>query len=200
LSEENPRYFGSIEEWRSWLSMNHTEEDAIWIILQKKTSNRPGITYEESVMEAVAHGWIDGKMKRINNDEFMQRFSPRRSSSRWSISNRRRAELLMEEGRMMPAGMRTVEEAKSDGRWENAYSTSRGPVDPPDDLLDALKENKLALENFNAFPPYTRFMYIHWVNEAKRQDARMRRIYTVVERSKENLKPGIDLKIIKKEA
>ncbi len=131
MSEKNPRYFGSIEDWRSWLSENHTEEDTIWVILQKKSSSKPGIMYEEAVMEAIAYGWIDGKMKRLNDDEFMQRFSPRRSVSRWSISNRRRAERLMYEGRMTPAGMRIVEEAKSDGRWDKAYSTSRGPVDPP---------------------------------------------------------------------
>ena len=100
---------------------------------------------------------------------------------------------------MTPAGLRTVQEAKSDGRWENAYSTTRGPVKPPADLLEALKTKKSALDNFKAFPPYARFMYIHWVNEAKRKDTRVRRIHTVVMRSKDNLKPGIDLKIVKKE-
>jgi uncharacterized protein YdeI (YjbR/CyaY-like superfamily) len=111
LSENNPRYFRSIIKWGSWLSENHTDEKAVWIIIQKKGSTRPGLRYEEAVLEAVAHGWIDGKMKRLNDNEFMQRFTPRRRNSVWSLSNRERAERLISEGRMTPAGLRTVEEA-----------------------------------------------------------------------------------------
>jgi uncharacterized protein YdeI (YjbR/CyaY-like superfamily) len=198
LSENNPRYFKSITEWRSWLSENHVDEKAIWIIIQKKASKKQGIRYEEAVLEAVAHGWIDGKMKRLNDKEFMQRFTPRRRNSIWSLSNRERAELLISKGRMTPAGLKTVEEAKRNGRWDNAYSSSRGVVDVPKDLIEALKKNKTAHENFESFPPSARFMYIHWINEAKRQDTRERRIYTVVVRSEKNLRPGIDLRVSKK--
>ena len=78
---DNPRHFRSIEEWRDWLSENHTDIEAIWVKIQKKASKKPGIRYEETVIEAVAHGWIDGKMKSLNDDEFMQRFTPRRNGS-----------------------------------------------------------------------------------------------------------------------
>jgi uncharacterized protein YdeI (YjbR/CyaY-like superfamily) len=198
LSEDDPRCFDSIAEWRSWLSENHTDEEAIWIIIQKKASKKPGIKYEEAVLEAVAHGWIDSKMKRLNDDEFMQRFTPRRSNSFWSWTNRERAEYLIAEGRMTPAGLKTVEEAKENGRWDRAYSSSRGAPDIPEDLIEALDKNKTAYENFESFPPYARFMYIHWINEAKRHDTRERRINTVVDRSEKNLKPGIDLRVSKK--
>ena len=198
MSKENPRYFRSIEEWREWLTEKHTKEERLWIIIQKKASKRPGIRYEEAVLEAVAYGWIDGQMKRLNDDEFMQRFTPRRTGSNWSKSNRERAERLMTEGRMTPAGIKEVEKAKSDGRWEKAYENQTMNVQVPDDLLAALKENKTAFDNFESFPPYARFMYIHWINEAKRMDTRKRRIYTVVDRSEKNLKPGIDLRISKK--
>jgi uncharacterized protein YdeI (YjbR/CyaY-like superfamily) len=198
LSEDNPKHFRSIPEWGTWLSKNHTEEKAIWIIIQKKKSKKHGIRYDEAVLEAVAHGWIDGKMKRLNDEEFMQRFTPRRNNSVWSWSNRERAERLISEGGMTPAGLKTVEEAKRNGRWNKANSSSRGAVDVPDDLLLVLKKNKAALENFETFPPYARFMYIHWINEAKRKNTRERRIYTVVNRSEKNLKPGIDLRISKK--
>jgi len=197
LSEDNPRYFRSIAAWRSWLSENHADEKTVWIIIQKKASKKPGIRYEEAVLEAVAHGWIDGKMKRLNDDEFMQRFTPRRRNSVWSLSNRERAERLISEGRMTLAGLKTVEEAKQNGRWDKAYSSSRGAIDVPKDLIEALKTNKPAHENFESFPPSARFMYIHWINEAKRQDTRERRIYTVVVRSENNLRPGIDLRISK---
>jgi uncharacterized protein YdeI (YjbR/CyaY-like superfamily) len=192
LTENNPRYFSSINEWRYWLSENHLEENALWIIVQKKASQKLGIRYEEAVLEAVAHGWIDGKMKRINDIEFKQRFTPRRSNSIWSLSNRKRAERVISEGRMTPLGLRTIKAAKQNGRWDKAISTSRGAGEVPKDLIEALHTNKTAHENFESFPPSARFMYIHWVNEAKRQDTRERRIHTVVDRSEKNLKPGAE--------
>lgn len=185
-------------EWRDWLSENHAKKDKLWVIIQKKASRRPGIRYEEAVLEAVAYGWIDGHMKRLNDDEFMQRYTPRRNESNWSKSNRERAERLISEGRMTPAGLMEVEKAKEDGRWERAYKNQIRDVQVPDDLLAALRENKTALSNFQDFPPYARFMYIRWIEEAKRADTRERRIYTIVDRSEKNLKPGIDLRITKK--
>jgi uncharacterized protein YdeI (YjbR/CyaY-like superfamily) len=185
-------------EWHSWLCENHTDEKAIWIIIQKKASKKPGIHYEEAVLEAVAHGWIDGKVKRLSDDEFKQRYTPRRRNSVWSLSNRERAERLISEGKMTPAGLKTVEEAKQNGRWDKAYSSSRGAVDVPEDLILALKKNKTAHDNFVSFPKSARFMYIYWINEAKRSETRERRIHTVVYRSEKNLKPGVDLRVSKK--
>ena len=103
---------------------------------------------------------------------------------------------MISDGRMTPVGLSKVEEAKQNGRWEKAYSTTRGVADLPEDLEKALKANKSAFNNFSAFPPSARFMYIHWVNEAKREDTRARRIYTVVVRSEQNLRLGIDLRVI----
>jgi len=97
---------------------------------------------------------------------------------------------------MTPAGLKTVEEAKENGRWDNAYSSSRGSVGIPADLIDALNKNKAAQEHFQAFPPSARFMYVHWINEAKRKDTRLRRIKTVVYRSERNQRPGIDLRVL----
>ena len=164
------------------------------MIIQKKASRKPGIRYEDAVVEAVAHGWIDGKMRSLNDDEFMQRFTPRGAHSIWSRSNRDRAERLISEGRMTPAGLKAVEEAKRNGRWQSAYS-SRGPVEVPADLIAALRKSNDAYDNFESFPPSARFIYVHWVNEAKRQDTRDRRIRTVVDRSEKNLRPGIDLRV-----
>ena len=172
----------------------------IWIIIQKKASQRPGVRYREAVLEAVAYGWIDGKMKRLNETEFMQRYTPRRRSSVWSRSNRERAERLIAEGRMTPLGLRAVEAAKQSGRWDQAYAYHKIGDNLPQDLIDALKTNMTAYQNFTTFPPSTRIMYIHWINEAKRQDTRERRIHTVVSRSAKNLRPGINLRIVKKEA
>jgi uncharacterized protein YdeI (YjbR/CyaY-like superfamily) len=197
LSEEDPRSFRSLAEWGDWLGENYSDESAVWIIIQKKASEKTGVRYEEAVLEAVAHGWIDGKMRRLNDEEFMQRFTPRRRNSVWSLSNRERAERLIAEGRMTSAGMKTVEEAKENGRWEKASSSSRGAADVPEDLIEALRRSETAHENFKSFPLSTRFMYIHWINDAKRQETRERRIKTVVDRSEKNLRPGIDLRVSK---
>jgi len=197
LSETNPKHFKSLHHWQKWLETNHNTENVLWLIIQKKNSKKTGIHYEEAVRTAVACGWIDGKMKRLNDDEFMQRFTPRRKGSIWSLSNRKRAEILIAEDAMTPAGLKTVEEAKESGRWDNAYSSSRGSVDIPADLIDALNKNKAAQEHFQAFPPSARFMYVHWINEAKRKDTRLRRIKTVVYRSERNQRSGIDLRVLK---
>ena len=196
MSEENPRLFKTITDWRNWLTENHADDKVIWLVLQKKASKKEGIQYEEAVIEALTYGWIEGKMKSLNEDEFKQRFTPRRKNSVWSLRNRERVEKLLAEGRMNPAGMKTVEEAKQNGRWDKATSSSRGVVDMPEELITALQKNKTAEKNFESFPPSARYIYIHWINEAKRQTTRVRRIKTVVYRAEQNQKPGIDLRVV----
>ena len=192
MREIGAKRFRCGEEWRRWLHENHDEENEAWVIIQKVRSPDEGLRYEEAVDEAMCFGWIDGKMRRLNDHQFEQRFSPRRQRSIWSLINRDRAERLIEEGRMTEAGLRAVEEAKSNGRWEKAY-TSRDPPEMPDDLLKALKESPEAHRNFMGFPNSARFMYIHWINDAKRAETRERRIKRVVERATQNKKPGIDM-------
>ena len=197
MSEENSRHFESLLDWRDWLNTNHAKAQSIWIIIQKKASQKSGVRYHEAVLEAVAYGWIDGKVKHLNDTEFMQRYTPRRRDSIWSRSNRERAERLIVEGRMTSAGLKAVEEAKQSGRWDQAYAALKAADNWPQDFFDVLKTNTIAYQNFATFPPSARIMYIHWINEAKRQDTRQRRIRTVVTRSAKNIRPGIDLKTIK---
>ncbi len=197
MTEENPRYFKSLREWRNWLNTNHAVVRSIWIVIQKKASQKVGVRYQEAVLEAIAYGWIDGKVKRLNDTEFMQRYTPRRRNSIWSRSNRERAERLIAEGKMTSAGFKAVEEANQTGRWNQAYAVQKTADNWPQDLIDILKTNTIAYQNFSAFPPSARIMYIHWINEAKRQDTRERRIRTVVTRSSKNLRPGIALRTLK---
>jgi uncharacterized protein YdeI (YjbR/CyaY-like superfamily) len=191
MNEEAKRFRDSVE-WRIWLKENYDKMNETWVVLQKVRSPVEGLRYEEAVDEAMCFGWIDSKMRRLNNHEFIQRFSPRRPRSIWSRINRDRAERLIKKGKMAKAGLRVVEEAKSNGRWEEAY-TSREPPEMPDDLLKALKQNPEAYKNFSGFPNSARFMYVHWINEAKKAETRTRRIKRVVERAKQNKKPGIDM-------
>lgn len=184
--------FRSRYEWRSWLELNHAQDDAIWVVLQKVKSPNEGIKYDEALEDALCFGWIDGRVRRLDDTEHVQWFSPRRRNSPWSRRNRDRAERLIEEGLMTDAGLAEVEKARVNGRWEAAY-LSKELLTMPDDLRDAIEQNKVAHDNFKAFPNSARLMYIGWVNDAKRESTRVRRIKRVIERSEENKKPGIDM-------
>jgi uncharacterized protein YdeI (YjbR/CyaY-like superfamily) len=174
--------------WRRWLEENHSVEDGAWVIIQKKGSKEEGLRYEEAVDEAVCFGWIDGGMRSLGGERFRLWFSPRRRGSVWSLLNRGRAERLIEAGLMAEAGLRAVEDAKETGLWEAAY-TSRVEPEVPDDLLEALMENGEAWRNFEGFSNSAKLIYVHWVESAKREETRARRISEVVRRAARNIKP-----------
>ena len=178
--------------WRRWLKLNHAQDEAIWVVLQKVKSPNVGIRYSEALNEALCFGWIDGKVKRLDENEHVQWFSPRRRNSPWSRRNRDKTQILIEEGLMTDAGLAEIERAKENGTWEAAYAPKE-PTIISDELIDALKSNKVAHDNFMAFPNSARLMYAHWVNKAKRDVTKARRIKRVVERAAENKKPGIDM-------
>jgi uncharacterized protein YdeI (YjbR/CyaY-like superfamily) len=140
--------FPSVAAWHTWLEAHHDQENGIWVVIQKKASTAPGLRYEEAVLEAVAYGWIDGKMHRIDDLTFAQRFSPRNpKTSSWSPSNKMRVEKLVAEGRMTPAGMAAVEEAKRLGIWDRD-DHDRAPIEMPQDLASALAADREAEAGF----------------------------------------------------
>ena len=194
MTEESPLLFMTPNEWRGWLERNHSNETGVWVTLQKAGSPHTGIRYDEALDEALCYGWIDGKMRRIDDHRFTQWFSPRRGNSPWSRRNRERAEKLIEEKRMTEAGYAEVEKARENGRWEKAYS-SRRPPEVPGDLMEALRASPKAHTNFMGFTNSARLMYSYWVGDAKRPETRARRIARVVELSLQNIKPGIDLRM-----
>jgi uncharacterized protein YdeI (YjbR/CyaY-like superfamily) len=179
--------FGSRDEWRSWLEKNFDKESSAWLRIYKKKSGRKGVTLEESVEEAMCFGWIDGKLRRLDGESFMLRFSPRKARSVWSKINRERAERLMGSGRMTAAGLAKIEEAKKSGFWDGAY-TNKVRDDVPVDLKEALMRDKRAWENFENFANSYRNMYIGWVNNAKTAETRRKRVKKIVEQSLLNKK------------
>jgi uncharacterized protein YdeI (YjbR/CyaY-like superfamily) len=112
--------FASAGEWEAWLAERHETEDAVWVKLAKKGTGIPSVTYDEAVEVALCFGWIDGQARRLDETYTLQRFTPRRRRSNWSKRNRARAEALIASGRMQPAGLREIELAKADGRWDAA--------------------------------------------------------------------------------
>lgn len=181
--------FKTPAEWRSWLEVHHASASEAWLLHYRKNSHKEGVRYREALDEAISFGWIDTKLKSLDGESFMLRYVPRKPGSLWSRLNRDRAEELLQQGRMAPAGVASIEEARKSGRWDAAY-TLRVPLELPEDLKKALGDTRMALSNFEAFANSYRNTYIHWVNSARSDATRRRRISEVVRCSAENIKPG----------
>ena len=184
---EKPVFFRDRRAWRSWLSKNHDKQSEIWILTFKKHTGKKCLNYEEALEEAICYGWIDSRLRRIDDERHMWRFAPRKPKSVWSTSNRRRAERLIKEKRMTTHGMAKIEAAKENGMWERTVTPSK-PPSVPRDLKEALKRDGVAWENFRNFARSYRSTYINWVISAKREETRKRRIEEVVARARQDMK------------
>jgi uncharacterized protein YdeI (YjbR/CyaY-like superfamily) len=188
---ENAIHFKNKNEWRTWLQKNHNALKEIWLIHYKKSSNRKGLNHNDAVEEALCFGWIDSKLKKIDNERFILRYSPRKEKSIWSKINKEKAEKMILLGKMTKSGLEKIDLAKKHGLWETAYTNKvKGRL--PSDLKNALISDEVAWKNFQNFANSYRNMYIGWVKNAKTKATREKRIYEVVMRSKENKKPGIE--------
>lgn len=168
--------------WHAWLGEHHEEIDGVWLVLAKKNVTEPtSLTYDLALEEALCHGWIDGQRKGRDEHTFIQLYTPRRSRSLWSQRNVDIVARMEAEGRMRPAGRAQVERAKTDGRWDRAYSTSIHTVDLPADLAAALAAEPRAQAMFDILTSANRFAVVYRVNDAKRAETRAKRIAQFVE-------------------
>ncbi|MBI5231046.1 MAG: YdeI/OmpD-associated family protein [Coriobacteriales bacterium] len=168
-------------EWRDWLSENHASASGAWVVIHKKASPGPGVSYVEAVEEALAFGWIDSRMHSVDEHRFSQLFTPRRPGGSWSKSNKERVARLAAQGLMHPSGTAAIEAAKKDGSW-----STLDPIDNlevPEDLSEALAREPDASRTFDAYSASKQRTAIAWVLSAKRPETRGRRIAEVVERS-----------------
>jgi uncharacterized protein YdeI (YjbR/CyaY-like superfamily) len=113
--------FASADAFRAWLTEHQDSSQGLWLAIGKKASRMQMLSYLEALDAALQHGWIDGQARRLDDDIYLQRFTPRRRRSPWSAPNRRRAEAMIAEGRMAPRGLAEVERARADGRWDRAH-------------------------------------------------------------------------------
>jgi uncharacterized protein YdeI (YjbR/CyaY-like superfamily) len=171
--DEAPLFFPSAARWRSWLRRNEARPIGAWVLIAKK-GTRPGIPYADALEEALCWGWIDGRLHRHDERYFALWFSPRRPRSIWSLSNRRAAERLAAEGRMQPAGLARIKDAKANGRWQAAYSSGAVPRVSPE--IRRCLENAGALPAFRSLSASRRLQLLHWIAQAKREQTRARRI------------------------
>lgn len=181
------RLFESRQAWREWLQENHHTADDEWLIFYKKKSGKKSISYDDAVEEALCFGWIDSKMKSINADYYILHFTPRRQGSKWSQLNLKRAERMVQLGFMTPAGMKEYDKVLKNKRLVQEPLGDAIP-EIPEDLLRQLEKNPQALKNFMNFPQSSRKMFIYWINDAKREETRSKRILRIVENAELNKK------------
>ncbi len=177
---------GSRNAWRNWLIKNHEEKERIWVVLRKTTSKKAGIIYEEAVQEALCFGWIDSVTRKKDDENYVQLFSRRKSSSVWSASNKKRLAALQEQDLVMPAGFKAIEIAKENGSWSRIDQSEAWEM--PEDLKKALEKNKKAAGHFNAFPPSVQKFIFQWILMAKRPETREKRIIDTVIKAEKNIR------------
>lgn len=161
--------------WERWLEEQHDSADGVWLKLARKGSGRRSVTHAEALEEALRFGWIDAQKAPHDDAFWLQRFTRRGPRSKWSQINRQKATDLIEQGRMMPAGLAEVEAARQDGRWENAYASPRNAT-VPEDFQRALDENPAANEFFATLGSSHRYSFLYRIEDAKRPQTRERRI------------------------
>ena len=176
--------------WATWLDKNHATSPGLWLRLAKKAALVQSLTYSEALEVALCYGWIDAQKKSESENTWLQKFTSRTKKSIWSRINREKALALIQAGEMKPAGLKAIESAKADGRWDAAYdSPSRATVPP--DLQAALDRNARAKDFFATLDGANRYAVLFRIQTAKRADTRAKRIDRFIKmlENKEKLHP-----------
>lgn len=171
--------FATQQEWEAWLDVHHADTPGLWLKIAKKEAGERSVTYAEALEGALCYGWIDGQKAALDERHWLQKFTPRRPRSVWSKVNRAKAEALIAAGRMRPAGLRQVELAQADGRWDAAYD-GQSTVAVPADLQRALDDNPDAMAFFNTLDRVNRYAILYRIQTAKKPDTRAARIQKFV--------------------
>jgi uncharacterized protein YdeI (YjbR/CyaY-like superfamily) len=167
--------FDSQEDWEAWLKKNHATSDGIWVKLTKKSSKTKSVSRQEVLDTAICYGWIDGQAASFDDNFWLQRFTRRGPKSKWSKINCNKATELIAQGKMKAPGLKEIELAKNDGRWDRAYDSQR-TMAVPDDLRKKLDENPQASEFFANLDSKNRYAILYRIHDAKKSETRARRI------------------------
>ena len=184
-----PRFFKSQSDFRRWLETNHAKETELMVGFYKKASGKPTITYPEALDEALCFGWIDGVRRRLTDDAYVQRFTPRKAKSIWSNVNVRHVERLKKLGRMAPAGLKAYE--LKDPKKTGVYSFENRPRELLPAYEKKFRANKKAWEFFEKQPPGFKRLMIFRVMEAKQEETRQRRLAQLIEASAKGERLGV---------
>ncbi|HAE82642.1 MAG TPA: hypothetical protein DCK85_04565 [Ktedonobacter sp.] len=179
--------FETQQGWERWLTEHHTDTDGLWLKIAKKEAGISSVNYAEALESAICYGWIDGQKASFDDKYWLQKFTQRRAKSIWSKVNCTKALALIAEGRMQPAGIRQVELAQADGRWESAYE-SQSKITIPDDFQKELDNNLGAREFFTTLNSVNRYAILFRIQTAKKPETRSARISTFIEMLANNQK------------
>lgn len=184
-----PVFFESPSAFRRWLQKNHDTQSELWIGMYKVSSGKKGITYKEALDEALCFGWIDGVRKSLDQDSYVQRFSPRQVRSYWSAVNTKRVGELKKLGRMHAAGLAAFERRDKEATARYSFERAAAAFEPA--ALKLFKANKAAWEYFESQAPWYRRVMTHWVTSAKRPETRQRRLEMLIKDSAEGRRMGL---------
>ena len=183
--DQKQLFFENREAFRNWLEQHHESSPGIWMIYYKKHTDKPCIEYREALEEALCFGWIDSTLKKVDEERYLRKFTPRRKNSKWSQVNIKIAQTLIREGKMTRVGL---------GKWENHKPLKELPgkeIPLPEFLREAFARNEPALENFQNLAPSYRRQYILWITTAKTQETVQKRVQESIGLLKENRKLGM---------
>ena len=167
--------FETPTDWEAWLEGQHARSPGLWLKLARKDSGIPSVTYPQALEVALCYGWIDSQKASFDQHFWLQRFTPRKAQSKWSKINRSKAEALIAADKMKAAGLREVELARQDGRWDQAYDPPSTAVVPPD-LQEQLDQNPRAQAFFSGLDSRNRYAILYRLQSAKRPETRARHI------------------------
>ena len=188
-SSNTPRSLAK-DEWHTWLEKNHFKEKEAWLVFYKKHASEGKMSYLEALDEALCFGWIDGRLKRIDDERHMIRFSPRRMGSVWSDRNVRRVRRLIEESKMTPPGL-----AKIDHKTLNRPGLDNGRPRPRFRISPEMKKrlmiNENAWKNYCNLAPSSKEQYAYWLTSAKKPETKEKRLKKAIALLKRNKKLGL---------
>jgi len=176
-----PRFFKTAADFRAWLEKHHAGAPELWVGFYKKASGKGGLTYPEGVDAALCFGWIDGIKKRVNEHSYMHRFTPRRAGSVWSRINTRRTTELIAKGLVVPAGLQAFQQRVEHRSGVYTYENRAVPLAPARERL--FRANKSAWEFFKAQPPGYLRLATGWIEQAKKEETRLKRLQAVIDAS-----------------
>jgi uncharacterized protein YdeI (YjbR/CyaY-like superfamily) len=183
-------YVKNQDEWRDWLTQHHDKSTGIWLVFYKKHTGKPSLEYEAAVEEALCFGWIDSIIKKIDDESYVRKLTPRKPNSRWSNLNKKRIMKLQRQGLMTKAGMARVKEARETGLWDKPDRPSISFV-VPKELERALAINAKAKRFFDQLAPSYQKHFIGWIAVAKRQETKDRRVKESIALLEQGKKLGI---------
>lgn len=186
MSELKEHYFKTDKDWREWLHHNHATSKGVYLIFYKVEHEKDSMRWEEAVKVALCYGWIDSTVKSLGNGKRRQYFTPRNPKSVWSALNKKYIKELTDNNLMHKSGLQSIEVAKNNGSWEALDDVENGVI--PNDLQKEFDNNPSAFNNYQNFSYTYRKSYLYWLNQAKREETRQKRINEIIDLCSKNIK------------